>query len=96
MREKERIGDNGLCAALFFHSVSPPVGYSLFVFVSCLSLIGRWGIFFREEYLVLLPETLPFLAELMEDPVEEVEAEVQELLAELTELSGEDLKEMLA
>ena len=56
------------------------------------SLAGR----LREEFLVLLPETLPFLSELMEDPVEAVEAACQATLAQLAELSGENLQEMLA
>ena len=46
-------------------------------------------------YQVLLPETLPFLAELMEDPVEAVEQACQALLEELQELSGENLQDML-
>ena len=63
--------------------------------IAALKVVSKLVAKLREEYLVLLPETLPFLAELMEDPVEEVEGKCQELLQELAELSGEDLQEML-
>ncbi len=49
----------------------------------------------REEYLVLLPEALPFLAELVEDPEHAVEAATQSLLRRLEELSGESLEQYL-
>ena len=49
----------------------------------------------REEYLVLLPEALPFLAELVEDPEHAVEAATQSLLRRLEELSGESLEHYL-
>jgi len=47
-----------------------------------------------EEYLVMLPETIPFLAELCEDTDEDVEAAARSLTVRLGELSGEDLKEL--
>ncbi|GAB4814939.1 hypothetical protein N2152v2_001985 [Parachlorella kessleri] len=49
----------------------------------------------REEYLVLLPETLPFLAELLEDAEGAVEARAAAVLRWLEELSGESLEEYL-
>ena len=45
----------------------------------------------REEYLQLLPETLPFLAELLEDPDRGVEVRAREALKELEVLADEDL-----
>lgn len=48
-----------------------------------------------EEYLVLLPETIPFLAELLEDSEHAVEAEAAALLRQLEELSGEPLVDYL-
>ena len=48
-----------------------------------------------EEYLVLLPETLPFLAELMEDADEDVEAAARQLVANLSALAEEDVAELL-
>lgn len=48
-----------------------------------------------EEYLVLLPETIPFLAELMEDDDIEVEALVKKLVKRIEDLSGEKLANYL-
>jgi U3 small nucleolar RNA-associated protein 10 len=48
-----------------------------------------------EEYLVLLPETIPFLAELMEDDDIEVEALVKKLVKHIEDLSGEKLTNYL-
>lgn len=47
----------------------------------------------KEEYLVLLPETLPFLAELLEDSDFNVQAKTQEVVKFLEDLSGEDLSQ---
>lgn len=47
----------------------------------------------KEEYLVLLPETLPFLAELLEDNDLNVQAKTQEIVKFLEDLSGEDLSQ---
>ncbi|MEW5318749.1 MAG: hypothetical protein WDW38_009944 [Sanguina aurantia] len=49
----------------------------------------------REEYLVLLPETLPFLAELLEDIDVGVEAAAQGVVVALEEVSGEKLDQYL-
>ncbi len=50
---------------------------------------------FAALYLVLLPETLPFLAELLEDSNPEVEELAQRTAKMLQELSGEDIAEYL-
>jgi U3 small nucleolar RNA-associated protein 10 len=55
------------------------------------NLVGR----LREEYLTLLPESLPFLSELLEDSSPAVLARTQELTKVLEELSEEDLQEYL-
>ena len=47
------------------------------------------------SYLVLLPETIPFLAELLEDEDERVEKFCHEVKRSLSELSGEDISELL-
>ncbi|XP_021761936.1 uncharacterized protein At3g06530-like [Chenopodium quinoa] len=47
----------------------------------------------KEEYLVLLAETIPFLAELLEDVELPVKTLAQEILKELESLSGENLQE---
>ncbi|XP_054622687.1 HEAT repeat-containing protein 1 [Dunckerocampus dactyliophorus] len=46
----------------------------------------------RENYMVLLPETIPFLAELMEDECEEVEQQVQKAIQEMESILGEPLQ----
>ena len=50
----------------------------------------------EEEFLTLLPESIPYLSELFEDPDEQVEGAARELTATLAELSGEDLKSLMA
>ncbi|EFJ42549.1 hypothetical protein VOLCADRAFT_107183 [Volvox carteri f. nagariensis] len=49
----------------------------------------------REEYLVLLPEALPFFSELLEDTDPGVAARVREVLTQLEEISGEKLDQYL-
>ncbi|MED6241182.1 HEAT repeat-containing protein 1 [Ataeniobius toweri] len=46
----------------------------------------------KENYVVLLPETIPFLAELMEDDCEEVEQQVQKVIQEMENILGEPLQ----
>eukprot|EP00850_Spirogloea_muscicola_P003773 SM000015S01273 [mRNA] locus=s15:967909:985221:- [translate_table: standard] len=47
----------------------------------------------KEEYLVLVPETIPFLAELLEESDLEVVTATQELVRSLESFSGEDLSQ---
>lgn len=49
-----------------------------------------------EDYLTLLPETIPFLSELMEDDCEEVEKLTQEVLQEMEQTLGEPLQGYLS
>ncbi|KAL4421861.1 hypothetical protein ABPG77_001343 [Micractinium sp. CCAP 211/92] len=49
-----------------------------------------------EEYLALLPETLPFLSELLEDAELAVEARAARLVRQLEALSGESLAQYLS
>ncbi|XP_068649643.1 uncharacterized protein At3g06530 [Aristolochia californica] len=49
----------------------------------------------KEEYLVFLAETIPFLAELLEDVEQPVKSLAQEILKELETVSGETIKEYL-
>ncbi|XP_039991801.1 HEAT repeat-containing protein 1 [Xiphias gladius] len=46
----------------------------------------------KENYMVLLPETIPFLAELMEDECEEVEHQVHRVVQEMENILGEPLQ----
>ena len=48
-----------------------------------------------EDFMLMLPESIPFLSELMEDESEDVEALCQQLMKELEEISGEKLDEYL-
>ncbi|XP_073126244.1 uncharacterized protein At3g06530 isoform X2 [Henckelia pumila] len=49
----------------------------------------------KEEYLVFLPETIPFLGESLEDVELPVKSLAQEILKEMEIMSGESLKEYL-
>lgn len=49
----------------------------------------------KEEYLVFLPETIPFLGELLEDADLEVKSLAQDILREMEKLSGENLRQYL-
>ncbi|XP_053315982.1 HEAT repeat-containing protein 1 [Spea bombifrons] len=46
----------------------------------------------RENYMVLLPESIPFLAELMEDENEEVEHQCQKTIKQMETILGESLQ----
>ncbi|XP_051849505.1 HEAT repeat-containing protein 1 [Antechinus flavipes] len=46
----------------------------------------------KENYIVLLPESIPFLAELMEDECEEVENQCQKTIQQLEVILGEPLQ----
>lgn len=48
-----------------------------------------------EEYIVLLPEAMPFLAELLEDPELDIQNATKILLKKLEDVSGENLDEYL-
>ncbi|KAL1264046.1 hypothetical protein QQF64_004401 [Cirrhinus molitorella] len=65
---------------------SPKVRFSALVML--LELASK----LRENYMVLLPETIPFLAELMEDECEEVEKQVQKVIHEMETILGEPLQ----
>lgn len=49
----------------------------------------------REEYLVFLAETIPFLGELLEDVEPSVKSLAQEILKEMESMSGESLRQYL-
>ncbi|KAI8846073.1 hypothetical protein BC829DRAFT_419419 [Chytridium lagenaria] len=57
----------------------------------CVRILTEFYSKLGEEFLVLLPETVPFLAELMEDTEEEVQKACQELSTEIKKHLGEDL-----
>jgi U3 small nucleolar RNA-associated protein 10 len=49
----------------------------------------------KEEYVVLLPETIQFLSKLLEDVELPVKTLSQEILKEMETLSGESLRQYL-
>ena len=49
----------------------------------------------NEEYVILLPEAMPFLAELLEDPELVIQNKTRQLLRKLEEITGESLDEYL-
>uniref|UniRef100_A0A667YWY5 HEAT repeat-containing protein 1 n=1 Tax=Myripristis murdjan TaxID=586833 RepID=A0A667YWY5_9TELE len=59
---------------------------------SSLLMLTELAAKLRENYMVLLPETVPFLAELMEDECEEVEHQVQKVIQEMENILGEPLQ----
>ena len=63
--------------------------------LAALEVVSQLVAALREEYLVLLPETIPFLAELVEDSEPAVEARAQQVVAALEEVSGEKLDQYM-
>ncbi|XP_070782715.1 HEAT repeat-containing protein 1 [Enoplosus armatus] len=59
---------------------------------SSLLMLAELASKLKENYMVLLPETIPFLAELMEDECEEVEQQVQKVVQEMENILGEPLQ----
>jgi len=57
-----------------------------------LECVSRLADRLRDEYLVFVPESVPFLSELLEDPEFEVERRAQELVRQLEGLTGESLE----
>lgn len=60
----------------------------LFALEACTEIARKLG----ESYAPLLPETIPFLAELMEDDNEDVEKAVHHSCREIGRATGEDLQ----
>ena len=70
----------------------PTVVYGYFAALTVAqALVERLG----EEYLTLVPETLPFVVEVLEDMDEQVESAARSLVAALECLLGESLNEYL-
>jgi U3 small nucleolar RNA-associated protein 10 len=63
--------------------------------VYCVRTVERVVDALQEEYLTLLPEAIPFLAELQEDLEPYIEHITRKLTKKLSELSGEDLKTLM-
>ncbi|NXA38189.1 HEAT1 protein, partial [Eudromia elegans] len=65
---------------------SPKVRFA--ALLALLEVAGK----LKENYLILLPESIPFLAELMEDECEEVEHQCQKTVQQLEVILGESLQ----
>ena len=61
------------------------------VAVPCCQVLQRCFEVIGQEFLVLLPETIPFMAELLEDESPYVETLCRRLKELIEELSGEEL-----
>ncbi|XP_024117299.1 HEAT repeat-containing protein 1 isoform X1 [Oryzias melastigma] len=59
---------------------------------SSLLMLMELAFRLKENYVVLLPETIPFLAELMEDECEEVQQQVQRVVQEMEKILGQPLQ----
>lgn len=66
---------------------------SVHVRIAALDVLNLFSKKIGDIYNSYLSESVPFLAELMEDPIEEVEEKVQELIKELEEMLGESLQD---
>ena len=63
--------------------------------LAAIAVILALALELKEDYLNMLPEALPFVAELLEDLEPSVQSAAQSLLKQLEGLAGEDLNEYL-
>lgn len=61
----------------------------------CIEVISRLAQHLKEDYIVLIAETVPFIAELIEDKDQNVENACKEFVKALEDIAGEDLKQYL-
>jgi U3 small nucleolar RNA-associated protein 10 len=64
--------------------------------LAAIDILMKFFTRFGENWLVLLPETLSYIAELMEDQEQEVQSAVQKLIRTIEQLSGESLAQYLS
>uniref|UniRef100_A0A7S2T4J1 BP28 C-terminal domain-containing protein n=1 Tax=Chloropicon primus TaxID=1764295 RepID=A0A7S2T4J1_9CHLO len=62
----------------------------------CIECVSQLAQFLREDYIVLIAETVPFIAELLEDKEHGVQVACKEFVRKLEEISGEDLSQYMA
>uniref|UniRef100_A0A8K9UNL2 HEAT repeat-containing protein 1 n=1 Tax=Oncorhynchus mykiss TaxID=8022 RepID=A0A8K9UNL2_ONCMY len=86
------VGDDTLWKTLNYQILLKTRHSSSKVRFSALLMLLELASKLRENYMVLLPETIPFLAELMEDECEEVEHQVQKVIHEMETILGEPLQ----
>ncbi|XP_071850119.1 HEAT repeat-containing protein 1-like isoform X2 [Apostichopus japonicus] len=102
-RIKEHVGPcvSAMMSSVSDQSIWQPLNYQLLLKMrhtspkirfAALVVLDQVHQSLKQGYLSLLPETIPFLAELMEDESEEVEEKCQELVKDLEKTLGEPLQ----
>ena len=84
--------DDSLCRKFNYQILLKTKHNSAKVRMAALDVLLMFSKKVGDIYNSYLSETAPFLAELMEDPVEEVEEKVQDTIKELEDLLGESLQ----
>lgn len=87
------VQDDALCRKFNYQILLKTKSSSVHVRMAALDVLNLFSKKIGDIYNSYLSETVPFLAELMEDPIEEVEEKVQELIKELEEMLGESLQD---
>ncbi|XP_013379865.1 HEAT repeat-containing protein 1-like, partial [Lingula anatina] len=85
-------GDDGMWKPLNYQVLLKTRNISAKVRFAALRVIEEFNTKLGEEYMTLLPETIPFLAELMEDESEEVEHKCQEVVTQMEKVLGEPIQ----
>ncbi|KAL4640133.1 HEAT repeat-containing protein 1 [Arapaima gigas] len=86
------VGDDSQWKALNYQILLKTRHSSSKVRFSALLILVELSKKLKENYMVLLPESIPFLAELMEDECEEVEHQAQKVIQEMEVILGESLQ----
>jgi len=63
--------------------------------LACIDTCARLANHLKEDYMVLIPETVPFIAELIEDGDQAVQIACKRFVKKLEETSGEDISSYL-
>jgi U3 small nucleolar RNA-associated protein 10 len=93
-----------LAVAMKHHMLWKPLNHSLMMLtrsshahvrLSCMKVLSELFTRLQQQYLVLLPETLPYISELMEDQDNAVEDITQRVIKQIEDLSGESLENHL-
>ncbi|RNA28958.1 HEAT repeat-containing 1 [Brachionus plicatilis] len=86
------VNDEGLLRKFNYQLLLKTKHNSVQVRLAALDVLNMFCKRVGDVYNAFLSETVPFLAELMEDPVEEVEDKVQFVIKELEDILGESLQ----
>ncbi|KAG8191512.1 hypothetical protein JTE90_019576 [Oedothorax gibbosus] len=86
------VSDNGLWKKLNYQILLKTRHDSPIVRFAAIQVIRDVVAVMGDNYLVLLAESIPFLAEVMEDESAEVEQECQSVIAEMEKILGEPIK----